>query len=226
MKVITIFSLLYLSHLVVAFVPPNSRTSFDRPHHRFISSKPLCSEAESSSPGASVVTTVSVSEQGDGLADVLVATRRTGIVGFIYSSIAGLYTGLGGYVAQGIASEETIEMAELPPPYIPAIFGVFLLAGVGILTSTLGNVMDEGTPRNGDVQFRIFYVPASQRIYCRFYRHCPSSNVDHYRCLCGGVFCHYVPFPEHPITEASLGLQSGARARKEIERSRSSYFKK
>ena len=53
--------------------------------------------------------------------------------------------------------------------YIPAIFGVVLLAGVGILTSSLGDVMDE---------------------------------------------------------EASLGLQSGARAKKEIERSRSSYFKR
>jgi hypothetical protein len=53
--------------------------------------------------------------------------------------------------------------------YIPAIFGVVLLAGVGILTTSLGDVMDE---------------------------------------------------------EASLGLQSGARAKKEIERSRSSYFKR
>ena len=56
-----------------------------------------------------------------------------------------------------------------PLRYIPAIFGVVLLAGVGILTSSLGDVMDE---------------------------------------------------------EASLGLQSGARAKKEIERSRSSYFKR
>lgn len=53
--------------------------------------------------------------------------------------------------------------------YVPAIFGVVLLAGVGVLTSSLGNVMDE---------------------------------------------------------EASLGLQSGARAKKEIDRSRSSYFKR
>jgi hypothetical protein len=53
--------------------------------------------------------------------------------------------------------------------YIPAIFGVVLLAGVGVLTGSLGDVMDE---------------------------------------------------------EASLGLQSGARAKKEIERSRSSYFGK
>lgn len=29
--------------------------------------------------------------------------------------------------------------------YIPAIFGVVLLAGVGVLTSSLGDVMDEGT---------------------------------------------------------------------------------
>jgi hypothetical protein len=61
------------------------------------------------------------------------------------------------------------EVAELPPPYIPVIFALALVVGVGWLTSTLGNVMDE---------------------------------------------------------EASLGLQSGARAKKERERSSSSYFKK
>ena len=60
------------------------------------------------------------------------------------------------------------ELAELPPPYIPVIFGLGLLAGVGLLTSSLGNVMDE---------------------------------------------------------EASLGLQSGAKAKKEMERGRSSFFK-
>eukprot|EP00529_Nitzschia_sp_RCC80_P035304 CAMPEP_0113439812 /NCGR_PEP_ID=MMETSP0014_2-20120614/233_1 /TAXON_ID=2857 /ORGANISM="Nitzschia sp." /LENGTH=180 /DNA_ID=CAMNT_0000330583 /DNA_START=34 /DNA_END=576 /DNA_ORIENTATION=+ /assembly_acc=CAM_ASM_000159 len=95
------------------------------------------------------------------------APRRR--VGFVVSKIAGWVTGLGAFVANGIAADEAMEVAELPPPYVPAIFGVVLLAGVGILTSSLGNVMDE---------------------------------------------------------EASLGLQSGARAKKEIERSRSSYFKK
>lgn len=67
-----------------------------------------------------------------------------------------------------MAAEE-IEIAELPPPYVPAIFGVVLLAGVGLLTSSLGNVYDE---------------------------------------------------------ESSLGMQSGARAKKERDRSRSSYFRK
>jgi hypothetical protein len=90
-------------------------------------------------------------------------------VGFVLSKIATFITGLGAFVADGIAAETEMEIAELPPPYVPAIFGVVLLAGVGILTSSLGDVMDE---------------------------------------------------------EASLGLQSGARAKKEIERSRSSYFKK
>ena len=66
-------------------------------------------------------------------------------------------------------STAELEIAELPPPYVPALFGVALLVGVGVLTGSLGNVMDE---------------------------------------------------------EASLGMQSGARAKKEIERSRSSYFKK
>lgn len=70
-------------------------------------------------------------------------------------------------VAQAVGDD--VEYAELPPPYIPLIFAVGLLAGVGLLTGSLGDVMDE---------------------------------------------------------ESSLGLQSGARAKKEIERSRSSYFKK
>jgi hypothetical protein len=67
------------------------------------------------------------------------------------------------------AASDEVEMAELPPPYVPAVFAVVLLGGVGWFTASLGNVMDE---------------------------------------------------------EASLGLQSGAKAKKEMERSRSSYFKK
>jgi len=67
------------------------------------------------------------------------------------------------------ASSDDIEYADLPPPYIPVAFGLVLLVSVGLLTGSLGDVLDE---------------------------------------------------------EASLGLQSGARAKKEIERSRSSYFKK
>ena len=62
----------------------------------------------------------------------------------------------------------SMEYAELPPPYVPVAFGLLLLVGVGALTGSLGNVLDE---------------------------------------------------------EASLGLQSGARAKKEQERARSSYFK-
>ncbi|CAJ1908999.1 unnamed protein product [Cylindrotheca closterium] len=83
-------------------------------------------------------------------------------------SLAGLSTGLVGFVTKVLA-EEDYELAELPPPYIPALFGVVLIAGVGVLTASLGDVMTE---------------------------------------------------------EASLGMQSGAQAKKEIERSRSSYFKR
>jgi hypothetical protein len=62
-----------------------------------------------------------------------------------------------------------VEISELPNPIVPVLVGLGLVVGVGVLTSSLGDVMTE---------------------------------------------------------EASLGLQSGARAKKEIERSRSSYFKK
>lgn len=64
---------------------------------------------------------------------------------------------------------EDLEIAELPPVWVPILFAIGILGGVGFLTLSLGDVMTE---------------------------------------------------------EASLGLMSGARAKKEKERSRSSYFKK
>ena len=64
---------------------------------------------------------------------------------------------------------EELEIEELPPVYVPILFAIVIIGGVGVLTASLGDVYTE---------------------------------------------------------EASLGLQSGARAKKERERSRSSYFKK
>lgn len=84
------------------------------------------------------------------------------------NSVAGFASGALSLAPFAWAGEE-IEMADLPPPWIPALFGIGLLVGVGVLTGSLSSVIDE---------------------------------------------------------EASLGMQSGARAKKEIERSRSSYFKK
>ena len=60
------------------------------------------------------------------------------------ASVAGFLTGFVGFIGNAIAAADDYELAELPPPYVPAIFGVLLLAGVGVLTSSLGNVMDEG----------------------------------------------------------------------------------
>lgn len=67
------------------------------------------------------------------------------------------------------SAADDLIVSDLPSPWIPVVFGIVLIGGVGLLTSSLGNVIDE---------------------------------------------------------EAQLGMQSGARAKKEIERSRSSYFKK
>eukprot|EP00554_Chaetoceros_debilis_P015106 CAMPEP_0194119234 /NCGR_PEP_ID=MMETSP0150-20130528/38516_1 /TAXON_ID=122233 /ORGANISM="Chaetoceros debilis, Strain MM31A-1" /LENGTH=136 /DNA_ID=CAMNT_0038810867 /DNA_START=50 /DNA_END=460 /DNA_ORIENTATION=- len=64
---------------------------------------------------------------------------------------------------------EDLEIAELPPVWVPILFAIVIIGGVGLLTFSLGDVMNE---------------------------------------------------------EASLGLMSGAKAKKEKERSRSSYFKK
>eukprot|EP00984_Skeletonema_dohrnii_P038141 scaffold41023_cov122-Skeletonema_dohrnii-CCMP3373.AAC.2 len=64
---------------------------------------------------------------------------------------------------------DDLEVTELPPPFVPVIFAIVVIGGVGVLTASLGDVYTE---------------------------------------------------------ESNLGLQSGARAKKERERSRSSYFKK
>lgn len=41
-------------------------------------------------------------------------------------------------------SVDDLEIAELPPVYVPIIFAIGVIGGVGVLTASLGNVMDEG----------------------------------------------------------------------------------
>jgi hypothetical protein len=86
------------------------------------------------------------------------------------AAAAGLACAIFAFVPTAMAAAyEEAELAELPNPIVPVIFSFGLLVGVGVLTGTLGDVIDQ---------------------------------------------------------EAMLGMQSGARAKKDIERSRSSYFKK
>jgi hypothetical protein len=46
-------------------------------------------------------------------------------------------------VATSFAADE-YEMTELPPPIVPVVFAILLIAGVGVLTGSLGDVMTEG----------------------------------------------------------------------------------
>ena len=87
--------------------------------------------------------------------------------GLKQSLLAGCITFLS--TAPFAAFADDLEVTELPPPYVPVVFGILVIGGVGVLTASLGDVYTE---------------------------------------------------------ESNLGLQSGARAKKERERSRSSYFKK
>jgi hypothetical protein len=73
---------------------------------------------------------------------------------FKVPSVAGLATGLITFTSVAFAGEE-MEMAELPPPWVPAAFAVVLLLGIGVLTGSLGNVIDEGA-----------FVPTLARIEC------------------------------------------------------------
>jgi hypothetical protein len=124
-KMIKLIAFLCLFAQVCAFAPP-SQTSIVRQSLRSVVA--FARPADTSS-----------SDDQRTLVDVLSEKR-----GFWASPVAGLVLGLGGYVARGMASDEDLEISELPPPYVPAIFGVVLLAGVGALSVRLGNVMDEG----------------------------------------------------------------------------------
>jgi len=39
---------------------------------------------------------------------------------------------------------DELEIESLPPVYVPILFAIGVLGGVGVLTASLGNVMDEG----------------------------------------------------------------------------------
>ena len=47
-------------------------------------------------------------------------------------------------VCDAMSDVDGIEIAELPPPYVPVFFAVSILVGAGVLTLSLGDVMEEG----------------------------------------------------------------------------------
>ena len=50
-------------------------------------------------------------------------------------------TPLAAFAAEAL---DELEIEELPPVYVPILFAIGVLGGVGVLTASLGNVMDEG----------------------------------------------------------------------------------
>ena len=43
-----------------------------------------------------------------------------------------------------ISIDDTVEVADLPPPYVPLLIATLILVGVGLLTGSLGDVYTEG----------------------------------------------------------------------------------
>ena len=68
----------------------------------------------------------------------------------ILSSIGGAATGLLASASTAVADyytdgvEDDLEIESLPPPWVPIIFAVVIIGGVGVLTSSLGDVMYDG----------------------------------------------------------------------------------
>ena len=61
------------------------------------------------------------------------------------SLLAGCTTFLTMAPLSAFAAADELEIAELPPVYVPILFAIAIIGGVGVLTFSLGNVMDEGT---------------------------------------------------------------------------------
>ena len=62
------------------------------------------------------------------------ARASVAILPFLYPSIASAVADFA----------DDVELAELPPVYVPILFAIAVLGGVGVLTASLGDVMDEG----------------------------------------------------------------------------------
>jgi len=140
------------SLFVSAFTTTNAPVQFHR-HH-----------ASRNKPIASLIEMNMIREEDDKQSKNVISTSKTNV--FAATTSALLLQVLLPTIAYAV--EEDIEIAELPPVWVPIIFAIVILGGVGFLTLSLGDVYME---------------------------------------------------------EASLGLMSGAKAKKEKERSRSSYFK-
>lgn len=64
-------------------------------------------------------------------------------VGAVNSALTSKFAPAALASAAAVLADSEMEIAELPPPYVPVLFGLALLVGVGVLTGSLGNVMDE-----------------------------------------------------------------------------------
>jgi len=126
MKTIAVLLLLALSaHIGLGFTNPTSPVRSTAPRSLFVA------------PSSETFLETTDGEQ-------IASTNASPIRPFSsMSSMAGFVTGAIGVIGQAVAEDE-YELAELPPVWVPALFGVGLIAGVGLLTASLGNVMDEG----------------------------------------------------------------------------------
>ena len=62
----------------------------------------------------------------------------------ISTVLGGLFINSFGSIAAFAEEMDDVEISDLPPPYVPLLFSVFLLGGVGLLTNSLGDVISEG----------------------------------------------------------------------------------
>ena len=63
-------------------------------------------------------------------------------------ALSGLMSGLSVATSNALAVTSDLpegELVDLPPPFVPVLLAVVILGGVGVLTSSLGDVISDGT---------------------------------------------------------------------------------
>jgi hypothetical protein len=76
-------------------------------------------------------------------------TRTIATIPLIFPSIA--------------SAVDDYEVAELPPVYVPVLFAIVVIGGVGVLTASLGDVMDEGMCLDDMIEFYCNYIQSHIR---------------------------------------------------------------
>ena len=122
-------SLVFPALCALSGIHKSSSFSIHQAKQQFVRTPPNFSQT---SPSSSLIEVFGSDNKT--ISPVPLVRSSVAILPFLYPSIASAVADFA----------DDVELAELPPVYVPILFAVAVLGGVGVLTASLGDVMDEG----------------------------------------------------------------------------------